>query len=114
MPPEAGYEGQEAYFDSAYGGSEQNPIAEDLRERGFSPQICEKGKRNHPLTYWQRFCNRIKSSARCRVEHIFGLQKKRMGNETLRTVGGQRAEFWIGMRNLVYNMTRAVYLVGAK
>ncbi|MDR3110293.1 MAG: hypothetical protein LBU65_11520 [Planctomycetaceae bacterium] len=23
----------------------------------------------------------------CRVEHVFGMQKKRMGDETLRTVG---------------------------
>ncbi|MDR1962615.1 MAG: hypothetical protein LBQ50_02420 [Planctomycetaceae bacterium] len=56
-------------------GSEQNPIQEDLQERGFTSQICEKGVRNNLLTSFQRFCNRIKSSVRCRIEHIFGAQK---------------------------------------
>ncbi|MDR1268176.1 MAG: hypothetical protein LBK82_01500 [Planctomycetaceae bacterium] len=40
------------------------------------------------------------SSVRCRVEHVFGEQKKRMDDETLRTIGGKRAAFWIGMRNI--------------
>ncbi|MDR1962627.1 MAG: transposase [Planctomycetaceae bacterium] len=95
-------------------GSEQNPIQEDLQERGFTSQICEKGVRNNLLTPFQRFCNRIKSSVRCRIEHIFGAQKKRMGDETLRTIGRKKARFWIGMRNLVSNMCRAVVLMKAK
>ncbi|MDR1269422.1 MAG: IS5/IS1182 family transposase, partial [Planctomycetaceae bacterium] len=65
---------------------------------------------NHPLTPLQRFWNRVKSYVRCRIEHVFGEQKKRMGDETLRTIGGKRAAFWIGMRNLVSNMRRAITL----
>jgi IS5 family transposase len=110
MPPESAYKGQEFHADAAYVGSEHNPIQEDLKERGFDPQICEKGVRNHPLTPLQRFCNNIKSRVRCRIEHLFGAQKKRMGDETLRTIGLKRARFWIGMRNLVNNMCRVVSL----
>jgi hypothetical protein len=111
MHPEPLYDGQEFFADSACLGNDQNPIQDDLRERGFSPQISEKGVRNHPLTPFQRFCNRVKSIVRCRVEHVFGEQKKRMGDETLRTIDGQRARFWIGMRNLAANMRRAMCLL---
>ena len=113
-PPEAAFEGQEFFGDAAYVGSESNPIKPDLKERGFDPQISEKGVRNNPLTPLQRFCNGVKSMVRCRIEHVFGEQKKRMGNEILRTIGGERARFWIGMRNIVSNMCRAVILQGLK
>jgi IS5 family transposase len=102
------------YADSAYVGSERNPIQPYLEERGLTMQVCEKGYRNNPLTFLQRFCNNVKSLVRCRVEHILGMQKKRMGDETLRTIGIQRANFWIGMRNLTNNMCRRVCLTGAK
>ena len=73
--------------------------------------ICEKGYRNKPLTEQQKAMNKIKSSVRCRVEHVFGAQKMRMmGNEILRSIGFARARFWIGMRNLMYNMARFVSL----
>jgi IS5 family transposase len=42
--PEPRCPGEEIYLDSAYVGSESNPIPEDLIEHGFSPQICEKGE----------------------------------------------------------------------
>jgi len=73
-------------------------------------QICEKSYRNHPLTEEQKESNRLKSKGRCRIEHIFGTQKMRMGNEILRSIGFARARFWIGMRNLMYNMSRLVSL----
>jgi IS5 family transposase len=81
VPPQPLYLGQEIYLDSAYLGSEDNPIFKDLKERGFDPQICEKGVRNHPLTPLQRFCNRVKSYVRCRIEHIFGAQKNEWGTK---------------------------------
>ncbi|MDR2115236.1 MAG: IS5 family transposase [Planctomycetaceae bacterium] len=82
----------------------------ELRRRGFDPQINEKGYRNHPLTDEQKANNKLKSKTRCRIEHIFGAQKMRMGNEIMRTIGKVRAAFQIGMRNLVYNMSRLVRL----
>ena len=35
--------------------------------------------------------NRMKSSVRCRVEHVFGAMKMRMGDETLRSIGFARS-----------------------
>ena len=107
LPAKAAYADQEAFADSAYSGKE---IEAKLTERGYLPMICEKGYRNKPLTEEQKKMNRMKSSVRCRVEHVFGAMKMRMGDETLRSIGFGRARFWIGVRNLVYNMCRFVSL----
>jgi IS5 family transposase len=107
MPAEPAYPDQEAFADSAYVGEK---IATGLKARGFLPMICEKGYRNKPLTEQQKQMNKIKSSVRCRVEHVFGAMKVRCRDEVLRSIGMARAKFWIGMRNLVYNYCRLVSL----
>jgi IS5 family transposase len=107
VPKKPMKEKQPVYADSAYVGEE---IETELIKRKFKPKICEKGYRNKPLTEKQKESNRKKSRVRCRVEHIFGEMKMRMGNEVLRTIGMARARFVIGMRNLVYNMSRFVSL----
>jgi len=111
MPAKPEYPDQEAFGDSAYMSKEN--VAE-LTKRGFLPMIHEKGYRNKPLTEEQKAMNKIKSSVRCRVEHVFGSMKMRMGNEVLRSIGFARAKFWIGMRNLMYNMGRFVSLMRPK
>jgi len=111
VPAEPAYADQEAFADSAYAGEK---IDTELKKRGYVPFICEKGYRNKPLSESQKALNRMKSSVRCRVEHIFGSQKMRMGNEILRSIGFARAKFWIGMRNLMYNMSRLVSLKRSK
>ncbi|GHT44568.1 hypothetical protein FACS189454_02370 [Planctomycetales bacterium] len=77
---------------------------------GYDPRICEKGYRNHPLTEEQKESNRLKSKVRCRIEHVFGEQKMRIGNEVLRSIGFARAKFWIGVRNLNSNISRYLTL----
>ena len=106
-PMEPAYPDQEAFGDSAYKSKENDT---ELQRRGFLPMIHEKGYRNKPLTEEQKKMNKIKSSVRCRVEHVFGSMKMRMGNEILRSIGFARARFWIGMRNLMYNFSRYVSL----
>jgi IS5 family transposase len=102
---------QPVFLDSVYKGRE---IEAELERRGFDPQIIERAYRNKPLTAEQKESNRLKSKIRARIEHIFGAQKMRMGNEILRTVGMIRAKFQIGIRNLVYNMSRVVSLKRVK
>jgi IS5 family transposase len=102
---------QPVFADSAYKSAE---IDKELQRRGFDPQIIERAYRNNPLTDEQKASNNLKSKVRCRIEHIFGAQKMRMGNEILRTIGIIRAKFQIGMRNLVYNMSRLVSLKRVK
>ena len=92
---EPAYPDQEAFADAAYVGER---IDTGLRERGYVPMICEKGYRNKPLTDEQKKFNKVKSSVRCRVEHVFGAMKSRCRDEVLRTIGFSRARFWIGIR----------------
>lgn len=94
------------YADSAYSGRE---IAENLPD-GCKNQICEKGKRNHPLTDEQKESNRLKSKVRCRIEHIFGFMTNSMNGITIRSIGITRAWFQIGLTNLVYNICRYEFL----
>jgi IS5 family transposase len=83
IPLEPAYPDQEAFADSAYKSQE---IDSKLTERGFVPEIHEKGYRGKPLTAVQKESNKVKSSVRCRVEHVFGEMKMRMGNEVLRSM----------------------------
>jgi IS5 family transposase len=99
----------DVYADSAYVHH-----AEALRARGYEPKLCEKGVRNRPLTDEQKASNREKSRIRCRVEHIFGAMKSRARDEIMRCIGIARARYQIGMRNLVYNVSRYVFLMASR
>ena len=94
------------YADSAYCSKE---IIENLPE-GCQAQICEKGKRNQPLTDEQKKSNREKSKTRCRIEHIFGFITNSMHGITIRSIGITRAWFNIGLTNLIYNFCRYEFL----
>jgi IS5 family transposase len=97
------------YGDSAYTGKEvQKHIPKNTMNR-----IHEKGYRNKPLTKTQKRNNTAKSRIRARVEHVFGALHH-FGGLIIRTIGIERAKFQIGLMNLVYNMTRYTYLMGAK
>jgi hypothetical protein len=91
-------------------GLQRREYCGGILKRGYEPQISEKGYRNHPLTEEQKASNRTKSKVRCRIEYIFGEQKMRMEEETLRSIGFARAKFWIGMRNLGSNDSRYLSL----
>ncbi len=90
------------YADSAYVGKD---IPSHVENR-----VCEKGYRNNPLTDDQKANNRKKSKTRCRIEHVFGFMTGSMHGITLRSIGIERAEFNIGLTNLVYNICRYTIL----
>ena len=90
------------YADSAYVGKE---IPDHVENR-----VCEKGYRGKPLTVEQKENNRKKSKTRCRIEHVFGFMTGSMHGITLRSIGIGRAEFNIGLTNLVYNICRYTIL----
>lgn len=70
------------YGDSAYGMSQNKN--EWYNELGIQTELHEKGKRNAPLTPFQKEQNRIKSSVRAKVEHPFATLKTRYGNYRVR------------------------------
>ena len=97
---------QALYADGAYASEEiDNNLPENCRN-----EICEKGKRNHPLTEEQKASNKKKSKKRCRIEHIFGFITNSMNGITIRSIGFTRAWFQVGLMNLVYNFRRYEFL----
>jgi IS5 family transposase len=100
--------GQELHADSAYIGDR---IDKALKDSGIVPQIIERAFRGKPLTEEQKENNRIKSSTRCRVEHVFGFVTNSMSDFYIQSIGFRRAKGVIGLINLVYNMCRYEQIV---
>ena len=97
------------WADSAYvGGELREDILRDYPE--IKLHINEKGYKNRPLTDEQKGNNREKSRIRVRVEHVFGHMTNSMGGMNLRCIGRRRADFNIGITNLVYNLCRYEFL----
>jgi IS5 family transposase len=112
VPENSEYPNEPYYADAGYVGED---YAEKLRKRGYDPQVCERLPKSRPLLIDEvKDNNRTKSKVRCRVEHVFGSMKMRVGDETHRLIGMARAVTSIGLKNLVYNMTRFVTLTSAK
>ena len=93
------------YADTAYSGE---TIAEQI-PKDIEIQILEKAYRNKPLTEEQKQRNKEKTKLRCRIEHIFGYMTNKFKGLTLRCIGMKRAEFNIGLTNLLYNMFRYAF-----
>ena len=100
--------GHVLYADSAYSGKE---LKAALKGKGVHPRVHQKGTKNKPLTAIQQGRNHEKSKTRARVEHVFGNMKQRCGEVMVRAVGILRNERDIMMKNLTYNISRAVYLM---
>jgi IS5 family transposase len=92
----------DVWADSTYRSAE---IEAKLEGRGLKSRIHRKGHRHRPLSKRE-----TKSKVRARVEHVFGAQTNDMGGTLVRTIGIARAKARIGLKNLAYNMRRAVQL----
>jgi len=100
--------GEEIYGDSAYSNTKE--FTKEVRRKKLKAFLCSKGYRNKPLTKKNRLSNSKISRTRCRVEHVFG-DIKSFSLLSIRSIGLARANFQIGVMNLVYNMRRYVFLV---
>lgn len=100
---------EELYADSAYTGES---LHNELKAKKMVIEIHEKGYKNKPLTEEQKASNKIKSSTRVRVEHVYGFMENSMNGMSLKNIGIKRISSCVGLMNLVYNMFRKVQLVG--
>lgn len=91
------------YADAGYVGK---PIEKIVAKCNMIPKICSKGYRNHPLTEAQKAENKVISSTRCRIEHIFGYIEGAMRGSTVRSVGMVRAKANAALTAFVYNVFR--------
>lgn len=96
------------FGDCAYKSAKTDALLEEL---GIKNYIHEKGSRNHPLSDLRRGLNRLKSTIRCRIEHIFGCVENSMGGPELEYIGIRRISTGIGLSNLAYNLLRYVQLI---
>ena len=98
---------RQVWADSAYRSEE---AIQQLRQSGYKPRINHKGTRKKSLSYRQKQVNCAYSKVRARVEHVFGTMRNEMPERHMRCIGLVRAQTWIGLRNLCYNMKRLSYL----
>ena len=98
--------GKSLYADSAYSGKKQ---IDEIKQLNLKPAVCEKGKRNTPLTEEQKKNNREKSKTRARVEHVFA-QIAHWDGDILRTIGKKRADSYHHMLVWCYNIKRLMFL----
>ncbi len=95
--------GQPLYADSAYTGENQKKV---IKKYKLKNKVHEKGYRGIPLTSKQIAKNKIKSTTRVRVEHVFGFMEQSMNGLVLKSIGLIRATGIIGLINLTYNLFR--------
>lgn len=75
------------YADKAYDSEARR---ERLKSSDIMPGILKKGRRNNPLTEWERTWNRYLSSIRSPVERVFGTLKRSYGFRRAAYVGLER------------------------
>lgn len=97
---------KDVWADGAFRSEEREA---KLKARGYRSHIHHKGARGHPLSEAKQAVNTRRSKVRARVEHVFGRQAQ-MGAKLVRSIGIVRARANIGMKNLVYNLQRFVFL----
>jgi IS5 family transposase len=99
------------WADSAYRSAAAEAM---LAEKNLVSHVHERAYRNHPLTDLQKAANRLKSTVRVRVEHVFGHMETSMGGMLIHTLGLARAKAKITFKNLAYNMQRFVFLTSRR
>ena len=94
---------QDLWADSAYTGEEQENT---IKKYKVNNKVHQKGYKNKPLTEQQKQSNNEKSKTRARVEHVFGFMEQSMNKLYVRSVGFKRANGFVGLVNLTYNLFR--------
>jgi IS5 family transposase len=96
-------QGQDLWADSAYTGKEQEKT---IKKYEVNNKVHEKGYKNSPLTEVQKESNKEKSKTRARVEHVFGFMEQSMNKLYVNSIGIVRANGFVGLVNLTYNLFR--------
>lgn len=98
------------YADKAYDSEARR---KRLKERGVMPGILKKGRRNKPLTEWERTWNRYLSTIRSPVERVFGTLKRSYGFRRAAYVGLERTRNQGLLLCLAFNLRKMTQLQGA-
>jgi IS5 family transposase len=102
---------KEVYADAIYRGEKIEKAMKDAAPNATF-HIIRKHDGTHEPTAEQLKNNIPISKVRQRVEHVFGFMVKSMGGKHIRSCGLARATTAVTLKNLVYNMRRAMFLMG--
>jgi hypothetical protein len=91
------------WADSEYPGEYSKDLLSSI---SFKSLILEKGTRNNPHNEAAKELNRVKTTIRPCVEHIFGCMTISIGGKLTRKIGFARAAAWWGLKNLTFNLLR--------
>jgi transposase, IS5 family len=80
-----------------------------MADNGFRSEVHRKKPKGKAMAKQIQKANNRKSKIRAHIEHVFAVQKHKMGL-FVRTIGIKRAKLKIGMANIVYNMKRLIWL----
>lgn len=100
--------GRVVWADTAYRSAKNETL---MAARGFRSEVHRKKPKGKPMDPRIRRANNRRSVVRAHIEHVFAVQKHKMGL-FVRTIGIDRARTKIGLANLVYNMRRFIWLEG--
>jgi transposase, IS5 family len=102
-------QGDEAAVDAdkAYDGERRRA---ELRERGITPRIMHKARRNRPLKPWQIWLNKIVAPVRAGIERVFGTMKRTYGYRQVRYLGLARNGVQLQTMCAAINLRRALGL----
>jgi len=98
------------YADKAYDDTARR---KELKRRGVLDGILKQGRRNRPLTDWERTWNRYLSVMRSPVERVFGTLKQSYGFRRARYIGLTRNRNHTYLLAMAFNMRKMTRLVSA-
>lgn len=98
------------YADKAYDSIARR---ERLKKAGVMPGILKKGRRNNPLTDWEKTWNRYLSIIRSPVERVFGTLKRSYGFRRGSYVGLKRNRNQALLLCMAFNLRKMVQLQAA-
>jgi len=96
------------YADKAYDDTARR---QKLKRRGVLDGLLKKGRRNRPLTDWERTWNRYLSAIRSPVERVFGTLKRSYGFGRARYVGLSRNRNHAYLLAMAFNMRKMTRLL---
>jgi len=95
--------GKNVWADCAY----RTPTNEaELKTKKLEDRLQHRPGKGRYLPRHKDDQNHRRSKIRVRVEHVFGFMENSMNGMRIRTIGIKRAQFKIGLMNLVYNLCR--------
>ena len=98
-------------FHKADKGYQSKKNAEILKRKKLKNHILKKGKKNKPLTKWEKYFNKLVGKTRFKVERTFGSIKKWFNGGVARYRGISKMHTQNILEAICYNLYRSPGIV---